>query len=135
MKCNRITVKDVISGKVAFHHFKIDNRLKRSEIGVKEMFERIFHNDFSEIKQLQLNIIGNIEEISREDKKFLKILEKGTNKKGNQYEVPLPFADTDVKLPNYKNQADRRINQLKRRFQKDSKFFEDSKRNMGEPIE
>ena len=54
MKCNRIAVKDVISGKVAFHHFKIDNRLKRSEIGVKEMFERIFHNDFSEIKQLQL---------------------------------------------------------------------------------
>ena len=102
---------------------------------MKEMFERIFHNDFSEIKQLQLNIIGNIEEIFREDKKFLKILEKGTNKKGNQYEVPLPFADTDVKLPNYKNQADRRINQLKRRFQKDSKFFEDSKRNMGEPIE
>ena len=80
MKCNRIAVKDVISGKVAVHHFKIDNRLKRSEIGVKEMFERIFHNDFSEIKQLQLKEIGNIEEISREDKKFLKILEKGTKK-------------------------------------------------------
>ena len=113
MKCNRIAMKHVISGKVASHHFKIDNRLKRSEIGVKEMFERIFHNDFSEIKQLQLKEIGNIEEISREDKKFLKILEKGTKKNGNHYEVPLPFTDTDVKLPNNKNQADRRINQLK----------------------
>ena len=64
VKCNHIAVKDVISGKVASHHFKID----RSEIVVKEMFERMFHNDFSEVKQLQFNIIGNTEEISIEDK-------------------------------------------------------------------
>ena len=42
--------------------------MKRSEIVVKEMFERMFHNDFSEVKQLQFNIIGNTEEISIEDK-------------------------------------------------------------------
>ena len=29
VKCNRITVKDVNSGKVASHYFKIDNKLKR----------------------------------------------------------------------------------------------------------
>ena len=122
VKCNCIALKDVISGKVASHHFKIDNRLKRSEVGVKEMFERMFDNDFSEVKQLQLS---NIEEISRKDKKFLKILETGTKKNGNHYEKPLPFKDTDVKLPNNRNQAIRRINQLKRRFQKDSFFLEE----------
>ena len=105
VKCNHIAVKDVVSQKVASHHFKIDSRLKRSETGVKEMFERMFHNDFSEMKQLQLKIIGNIGEISREDKKFLKILETGTKKNGNHFEVPLPFKDTDVKLPNNRNQA------------------------------
>ena len=63
MRFNRITVKDVKSGKVVF-----DNKLKRQEIGEKKMFERMFHNDFSEVKQLQLNVIGNIEEISREEK-------------------------------------------------------------------
>ena len=109
------------------HHFKIDTKLRRSEIDVKEIFERMFSNNFSEMKQLQLNIIGNIE-----DKKFLKILETGTKKNGNHYEVPLPFKDTDAKLPNNRNQAVRRINQQKGRFQKDSKFFEDYKRNMGE---
>ena len=98
VKCNHIASRDVTSGKVASHHFKIDNGLKRSETGVKEMFERMFHNDFSEVKHLQLNIIGNIEEISREDKKFLKILETGTKKNGNHYKMPLPFKDTDVKL-------------------------------------
>ena len=29
------------------------------------MFESMFHNDFSEVKQLQRNIIGNTDEISR----------------------------------------------------------------------
>ena len=143
VKCNRIAVKDVISGKVFSHRFKIDSRLKKSEVGVKEMFERIFHNGFSEVKQLQLNIVENIDEISRknideisrEDKKFLKILETETKENGNNYEVPLPLKDTDVPLPNNKNQAVKRINQPKRRFQKDSKFFEDYKRNMEELLE
>ena len=52
VKCNRIAVKDIISGKAAFYHFKIYNRLKRLEIGVKEMFGSMFHNGFSEVKQL-----------------------------------------------------------------------------------
>ena len=132
MKCNYLAAKDVIAGKVVSHHFKIDKRLKRSEVGVKEIFEIMFHNDFSEVKQLKLNIIGNIEDIFREDKKILKILETGAKKNGNHYEVPLSFKDTDVKLPNNRNQAIRRMNQLKRRFQKDSKFFEEYKSNMRE---
>ena len=40
----------------------------------------MFHKTFTEIKQLHLNIIGNIEEISREDKKFPKILKTVTGK-------------------------------------------------------
>ena len=79
-------------------------------------------------------MIGNIEEISREDKKFLNILVTGTKKNGSHYQVPLPFKDTDAKLPNNRNQDVRRINQLKRRFQKDSKFFEDYKSSMGELV-
>ena len=42
VKCKCIVVKDVISAKVASQDFKIDERFKRSEIGVKEMFERMF---------------------------------------------------------------------------------------------
>ena len=49
--------------------------------------------------------------------------------------MSLPFEDTDVKLPDNRNQAVRRINQLKRRFQKLSKLLEDCKRNMKELLE
>ena len=47
----------------------------------------------------------------------------------------MTLKDTNVKLSNNRNQAVRRINQLKRRFQKDSKCFEEYKRNMGELLE
>ena len=49
--------------------------------------------------------------------------------------MPLPFKDPDVKLLNNRNQAVRRINQLKRRFQKDSKSFDNYKKNIGELLE
>ena len=49
--------------------------------------------------------------------------------------MSLPFEDTDVKLPDNRNQAVRIINQLKRRFQKLSKLLEDCKRNMKELLE
>ena len=91
------------------------------------MFERMFHNDFSEVKQLQHIIIRNNEEIFKEDKKFLKILYTGTKKIGKHYEVALQFKDTDVKSRNNRNQAVRRINQ--------HIFFEYNKRNMGELLE
>ena len=59
MKCNCIAGKDVISGKVLSYYFKIDDRLKRSKTGVKKTFERMVHNDFSEVKELEPKIVGN----------------------------------------------------------------------------
>ena len=76
-----------------------------------------------------INVIASTEEISREDTKFLETLVTG-KKNGNHYEVPLPFKDTDVKLPNNINQAVTRTNQVKRRFPKDSKLFEDYNRSI-----
>ena len=39
------------------------------------------------------------------------------------YEVPSPYRDGNLQLPNNKEQAIRRIQQLKKRFQKDLEFF------------
>ena len=63
-----------------------------------------------------------MEEISKDDKMFLAIVEKGTKKVDDHYEVPLPYGDGNLQLPN-KESAIRRMQQLKRRFQKDPEFF------------
>ena len=135
VKCHRIAVKDVASGKIAPHHFVLDDEPKIEDVGIKEMLERMCYSDFCECNHLQMiSILGNIEDISREDREFLDILETGTRKDGAHYEVPLPFRNIGIQLPNNRNQAVKRMHHLKRRFIKDPQFFEEYKRQMEELV-
>ena len=55
------------------------------------MFEQMYYNDFTE-KGAQIGKIdGNLEQLSKNDKRFLEVLDAGTRKNGNHYEVLLPF--------------------------------------------
>ena len=129
VKCHRIAVKDVASGKIAPHHFVLDDEPKIEDVGIKEMLERMYYSDFCECNHFQMtSTLGNIEDISREDREFLDILETGTRKDGAHYEVPLPFRNIGIQLPNNRNQAVKRMHHLKRRFIKDPQFFEEYKR-------
>ena len=80
------------------------------------------------------SILGNIEDISREGRKFFDILERGIKKDGAHYEAPLPFRNIGIQLPNNRNQAVKRMHHLKRRFIKDPQFFEEYKRKMEELV-
>ena len=60
-----------------------------------------------------------MEEISKDDKMFLAIVESGTKKVDEHYEVPLLYRDGNLQLPNNKDQPIRRMQQLKKRLQKD----------------
>ena len=94
------------------------------DIGVEEMFRKIYQNDFCEEVHLSTRgILGDMEEISKDDKMFLAIVEKGTKKVDDHYEVPLPCGDGNLQLPNNMEQDIRRMQQLKKRFQKDPEFF------------
>ena len=46
LRCNRIAVKDAITGKLLSHHFVKDPGYKIKDIGVEKMFRKIYHNDF-----------------------------------------------------------------------------------------
>ena len=88
----------------------------------------MYYSDFCECYHLQVNsILGNIEDIYREDRKFWGILETGTKKDGAHYGVPLPFRDTGVQLSDNRNQAVKRMHHLKRRFIKDPQFLKNLK--------
>ena len=62
-------------------------------------------------------------EISKDDKVFLAIVERGTKKFDEHYEVPLPYRDGNLQLPKNKDQTISRMQQLKKRFQKNLEFF------------
>ena len=79
VKCHRVAVKDVASEKMVPHNIVLDDKPKIEDVGIEEMLERMYYNDFCEDNRLQMiGILGNIEDKSKKDRKFLNILETGT---------------------------------------------------------
>ena len=79
-------------------------------------------SDFQDaISECEDSVIGKMPEISNEDKRFLKILDAETMKVGNHYQILLPLKDPDVKLPNNRKVAERRLLYLKKQLIKDNR--------------
>ena len=98
---------------------------KCEDIGIKEMLRKIYMSDFQDtISEPEDSIIGKMSEISNEDRRFLKILDAQTMKVGNHYQTPLPLQNPDVKLPNNRKVAERRLLYLKKRLMKDDRFHQ-----------
>ena len=67
------------------------------KMSIEQMFEQIYYNDFNQ-KGVQIGKIdGNHEQLSKNgklskiDKRFVEVLDAGTRKNRNHYEVSLPF--------------------------------------------
>lgn len=87
--------------------FAMESRAKEiiNPAQINEMFERDFH-ERAEHK--------NSSTLSVEDRTFLEILDKGIHQREDgHYEMPWPLRSLDVKLPNNRSQALRRLPQLK----------------------
>ena len=88
LKCNRVPVKDASTGKLSRHHFLIENASK--DMSIEQMFEQMYYRDFTE-KGVHIGKIDrNLEQLSKNDRRFLEILDAAARKNGNHYEVPLP---------------------------------------------
>ena len=73
LRCNRVEVKDASTGKLSRYHFLIENASK--DISIEQMFEQMYYNDFTE-KGAQIGIVdGNLEQLSKNDKRFLEIVD------------------------------------------------------------
>ena len=89
------------------------------------MFEQMYYSDFTEKGAQIEKIDGNLEQLSKNDRRFLEILDAGTKKNRNHYEVPLPFKQKGIKIKKNRSQALKRMHQLTRRLKRDSSFFQD----------
>ena len=116
-------MKDASTGKLSRYLILIKSAGK--DMSIEQMFEQIYYNDFNEKRAQTRKIDGNLEQLSKTDKRFPEILDAGTRKNGNHYDVPLPFKQKGIKIPNKRSQALKRMHQLKRRWTKYSSLFQD----------
>ena len=75
-----------------------------------------------------------LEEISYEDKRFLKIMNEQTIKVSNHYQSPLPLQNPPMILPNNQKMVEERAQYLKQRFERDPKYYQHYKTFMDEII-
>ena len=88
------------------------------------MWQRMYELDFVEPKMLFNNLMTDkIEEISYEGKRVLRIMNEQTIKVGNQYWTPLPL-ENPAMMPNNRRMVEKRAQYLKRRFERDPKYFQ-----------
>ena len=89
-KCNRVLVKDAVSGNIAFHYFGIQGEIK--DLSAKQMLKLIYNTEFS-VTRLENVGVGspNFEELPYQYKKFLEMTDEITKKVGKHYQLPLPL--------------------------------------------
>ena len=60
--------------------------------------------------------------MSVDDAKFMKIMEDGVKMVKKHYQIPLPFRNPNIQLPNNRYQAWQRLSYLQKRFNKNKEF-------------
>ena len=89
------------------------------EILTPVQINRMFELDFTETKEEERSL-------SYEDRRFLSKVNEGIHQRcDDHYEMPLPFKQESIMLPNKKEVALKRLNKLKGRLKSDSKYKAD----------
>ena len=126
--CNRITAKEIAcDGDDIGIDFVLSEPTK--ELIHPSAILRMFKLDFAEHKGTPAK------SLSKDDRKFLKIAKDGIHRtEDGHYELRLPIRDEATSLPDNREVALRRLNQLKRRFANDKQYREDYVKFMNEVI-
>ena len=78
--------------------------------------------DFVEPKTTKDEIFDALQEVSYEDKKFIKMMIEETVKIGRHFQTPLPFKSKEVHFPNNRRLAESRLLGIKREMLRDKQF-------------
>lgn len=90
-----------------------------SIVNLEELLVKQYNQDFSERTSKET------EELSREDVKFLDIMNHSAKMKDGHHCLDLPFKQENPNMPNNHCIAEQCIQSLKRKFGKDEKFHEE----------
>ena len=121
-----------------------EHQVRVYDTGIKEMMLQMYETDFSESLSCPdcaskapaytlLHQEGRT--MSQEDKKFLALMESEAKLVDGHYQLPLPFRQPEVSMPNNRSQAVNRAQGLKRRLMSDPKFHRDYRSFMNDLID
>lgn len=88
-----------------------------SAVNLEELWQQQFQNDFPE------NCLDDHTGMSREDHKFLELVNNSVKHVNGHYQIALPLRNFNVSMPNNKNIVKQRLYHLKRKLQKDPVFY------------
>ena len=111
----RIPVKDAASNNVANHCFTSKNSAQ--DVSVAKLLTEMYSNEFNELA-------GEKRALSVEDERFLSIMNDNARMVHGHHQLPLPFRDPQLHLPNNRSQALNRLLSVKRKFEKDPGYKE-----------
>ena len=63
--------------------------------------------------------------VSFEENKFMKLMNEETVFVNGHYQTPLPLKNPDVKFPDNRKQAEKRLQNLEKKLHRNHKFYED----------
>ncbi len=137
LRCNRIAVTDATTNQYSQHYFAVQDEVK--DVNAATVLMDMYRKEFNEPtpkemkKQLQKGVMhppqSTTEKVStrsslqhdeksnsREDEKFLAKIEKEITLVDGHYQLPLPFREDNVKMPNNRKQAEQRALWIKKKF-------------------
>ena len=109
LRCNRITVLDSSSNRFAQHYFGVEEVI--SDKDLSSMLTDMYNKEFKDPKRKDMkkatiarkaerNQVLKENANSKGDEKFLKIMENNVKLVECHYELPLPFRNKEVSMPN-----------------------------------
>ena len=118
ISCNRIMVKSVVPGLPLNPYFTQSNKVR--DTSIEGTLTKMYKHNFVE-HQLQHHankISINYDTSSRNDRRFLDLIDQKVVKVDVHYELPLPLIEEDIRLPNNRVAGKKPLETLRNTFKR-----------------
>ena len=122
--CNRMMLASSDIVKPGRYYFTVLTKVR--ETSVEIMLKKIYEHDFIEPEsQYSVNnkINLNYDNLSKNDRTFLELIEREAVKIDEHYQLPLPLKDKELVLANNRMAAVKRMQSLNKRFERYEPFY------------
>ena len=131
--CNRIMFTSAATVKPGSHYFTVPTEVR--ETSIKSMLKKIYEHNFVEPESLYCKINLNYDNLSKNDRRFLELMEREAVRIDGQVKLPLPLKDKELVLPNKRMVVMKCMQLLKKRFERDEQFYSQYKCFINELID